>query len=287
MMFRIATYNVWNAKTNWPRRLSAIAEEIALLDADVVALQEAPVNASPRLPLAAYLRQHTPYPHLLHLPYPGPADKREWPEGLLFLSKHRMQQVRANWVGAESTENSWGVRVVLQVQGVLLSVTNVHLDWRHAESRERHIVRIVRDVIGSRPCDVEILCGDFNDDGDVPVLQFLAGEVALDDYRTCWRDLAAEWHAARGETAPVTMDFEHNPRWQGKTIRDHSKRFDRIYLRTTESASEPTVVATGLFGQEPRNSLSIVPSDHYGLFVDLEVPAGEEKNADGRTGEGV
>jgi endonuclease/exonuclease/phosphatase family metal-dependent hydrolase len=280
MMFRIATYNIWNAKTHWPRRLAAIAEEIALLDADLVALQEAPVNASPRLPLAAYLRQHTPYPHLLHLPYPGPADKREWPEGLLFLSKHRMQQVRANWVGAESTENSWGVRVVVQVQDVSLSVTNVHLDWRHAESRERHIVRIVRDVIDSRPCDVNILCGDFNDDGDAPVLQFLAGQIELDGYRTRWRDLAAEWHAARGELAPITVDFEHNPRWKAKAITASSKRFDRIYVRTSESAPAPSVVAAGLFGQEPRNSLGIVPSDHYGLLVDLDVPATEEKHAE-------
>ena len=105
---RVATYNVWNAKTNWTRRLTAFAEELAHLDADVVALQEAPVEAAPGLPLAAYLREHTAYPHLLHLPYPGPADKREWPEGLAFLSKHRFNDVRVNWADGRPTENSWG-----------------------------------------------------------------------------------------------------------------------------------------------------------------------------------
>jgi maltose 6'-phosphate phosphatase len=267
---RIATYNVWNAKTNWTRRLAALAEEVSHLDADLVALQEAPVEATPGLPIAAYLREHTLYPHVLHLPYPGPADKREWPEGLAFLSKHSLTDVQANWARGQPTGNSWGARVVLAWDGMSLGVTNVHLDWRHAASRERHIVRIVRDLIDARPCDVDLLCGDFNDDGDAPPLRYLAGQAALDGYTTCWRDLAAEWHAARGEPAPVTLDFEHNPRWRTKSIADPSKRFDRIYLRARPERA-PQVTRTGLFGQEPTNSLGLVPSDHYGLFADLEL----------------
>ena len=117
---------------------------------------------------------------------------------------------------------------------------------------------------------MDILCGDFNDDGDAPALRYLAGQAALDGYTTCWRDLAAEWHAARGEAAPVTLDFEHNPRWRTKAITDPSKRFDRVYLRATPE-HEPAVVCANLFGKEPTNGLGLVPSDHYGLFVDLDL----------------
>jgi endonuclease/exonuclease/phosphatase family metal-dependent hydrolase len=270
-MLRIATYNIWNAKTQWPRRLAAIAEELVRLDADIVALQEAPVRASVGLPLAAYLRERTGYPHVLYLPYPGPADKREWPEGLAFLSKHPLTRMRANWAGGEPTENSWAARVELQWGERALGVTNLHLDWRHAASREKHIVRIVRDLIDAGPRDLDILCGDFNDDGDAPALQFLAGQAPLDGYPPAWHDLAAAWHAARGEPAPVTLDFEHNPRWQGVAIRDHSKRFDRVYLRAADPAHEPRVTEAGLFGHEPTNRFGLIPSDHYGHFVDLDL----------------
>jgi len=275
MILRIATYNVWNAKRDWPRRLAATAEELTRLDADVVALQEAPVEASPGLPIADYFREHTPYEHVVHLPYPGPADKREWPEGLAFLSRLPLLDVRANWDDGQPTENSWGARVVVAWQGMTISVTTVHLDFRHAASRERHLVRIVRDLIEARAgdCDLDILCGDFNDDGDAPTLRYLAGKAEIAGHRTRWRDLVAEWHADRGEAAPVTLDFENNPRWRTMTIADPSKRFDRIYLRHRDAGSDAThevsVLRAGLFGTEPTNSLGVVPSDHYGVFVDL------------------
>lgn len=271
-MLRIATYNIWNAKRNWPQRLQTIVEELVNLDADIVALQEAPVEAAPGLPIGEFFRVRTTYPHVLHLPYPGPADKREWPEGLACLSKLPVEDVRVNWDDGQPTDNSWAGRILVTWAGRSLGITNVHLDWRHAESRERHIVRIVRDLIDARPCDVDILCGDFNDDGDAPALQFLAGRAPLDGYRTHWLDLAAEWHAERSELPPVTLDFEHNPRWRSMTITDPSKRFDRIYLRTSCPTHAPRTVSVGLFGKEPTNSLGIVPSDHDGLVADLNVP---------------
>jgi endonuclease/exonuclease/phosphatase family metal-dependent hydrolase len=43
---RIATYNIWNSTLNWPQRVAALAEELVILDADIVALQEAPTQAT-------------------------------------------------------------------------------------------------------------------------------------------------------------------------------------------------------------------------------------------------
>jgi len=271
-VFRIATYNVWSSSTNWARRLAGMAEEVARLDADVVALQEVPVEAGPALPIMEYLRAHTSYPHVLHLAYPGPADKREWPEGLALLGKHPLTDVRVNWEDGRPTDNSWAARAVISWQSRTVGIANLHLDWRHAASRERHILNVVRDMVEARPCDLDVLCGDFNDDGDALVLRFLAGRAEIAGERTCWRDLAEEWHALRGEPAPVTLDFRENPRWQPKGITAPSKRFDRVYLHSTESASVVHVRRAGIFGKVPANSLGIVPSDHYGLYVDLGIP---------------
>jgi maltose 6'-phosphate phosphatase len=278
-MLRLATYNVWNAKTNWPNRLAALVEELGTLDADIVALQEVPFEASPGLPIDQFFREQTAYPHVHYLPYPGPADKREWPEGLAFLSKHPLEDVRVNWADGQPTENSWGARAVVRWQGISLGVTTVHLDFRHADSRERHIVRIVRDLIDAHPSELDILCGDFNDDGDAPSLRFLEGRADLHGYRTVWRDLAVEWHAARGEVPPVTLDFQNNPRWKARSIISPSKRFDRIYLRQANGVAAPRILNVGLFGQEPVNSLGVVPSDHYGLYADLKARSGTDSPA--------
>jgi endonuclease/exonuclease/phosphatase family metal-dependent hydrolase len=268
-MLRLATYNIWNARANWPRRLAALVEELGALNADLVAMQEVPFEASPGAPIDRFFREQTAYPQVLYVPYPGPADRREWPEGLAFLSNLALEDLRVNWAGGQPTENSWGARAAMRWQGISLGITTVHLDFRHAESRERHIMRIVRDLIDAHPSDLDILCGDFNDDGDAPLLRFLEGRADLHGYRTAWRDLAVEWHAARGERPPVTLDFQHNPRWKAKNITAPSKRFDRIYLRTSEGVTAPRILGVGRFGDVPVNSGNVVPSDHYGLYADL------------------
>jgi maltose 6'-phosphate phosphatase len=270
---RIATYNLWNAATNWPLRLAGAAEELRALDAHIVCLQEAPAWADEGTTLADYLRQHTGYAHALHLPYPEAPRGEDRPEGLGFLSTLPLSAAHVSWSDGTDNQNSWGARVVVDWQGHSLAVTNVHLDWKHPANRERQIVRIVRELIDAHPADIDILCGDFNDDGAAPSLAYLAGSIELFGHRTCWRDLAADWHAARGDLPPVTLDFEHNPRWKPKKIAAPSKRYDRIYLRARlpELAAAVHVEDVGIFGKEPRNSLGIVPSDHYGLYADLSV----------------
>ena len=93
-LIRIATYNLWNAVVNWPQRLAGIAEELRGLDADIVAAQEAPTQAFESMLLADYLRGHTPYPHVLHLPYNETPRGEDRPEGLAFLSKLPLTDVR-------------------------------------------------------------------------------------------------------------------------------------------------------------------------------------------------
>src|SRR5262245_52932423 len=113
LVLRIANYNIWNSNRNWSNRLAAIVEELASLDADVVALQEVPVEAAPGMPIDGYFRERMTYPHVLHLPYPGPADKRESPEGLGFLSKLPIEDVHVNWANGRPTDNSWAGRFVV------------------------------------------------------------------------------------------------------------------------------------------------------------------------------
>jgi len=269
---RIATYNLWNSTFNWTQRLAAIVEELAALDADIVAMQEVPTQATESQPIIDFLREQTGYSHALHLEYPEEPDEGTRREGLALLSKFPVENARANWEDDRATSNNWAVKVVMDWTGTSLGVTNVHLDWQQAASREQHIARIVGELIDKRPCDYDILCGDFNDDVDCLVARFLEGKALIGTRSTQWRDLDHAAQAAHGEVAQITMDFLGNPRWKGKHIDGASGRFDRIYLRNEGSSRDLRVLRSGLFAKEPTNRFGIVPSDHYGVFVDLDEP---------------
>ena len=263
---RIATYNLWNSPFDWSRRLTAIVDELAALDADVVALQEAPTCAGDGLSFADTLRGRTAYPYVLHLAYPGPPAIDERPEGLALLSKLPPTEVAVNWDGGKDTANSWAARAVLSWQGETLGVTNAHLDWEHSAGRERQILRIVRDMVERQPCTYDVLCGDFNDGDTSLVARFLEGSASVGGYVTTWRDLARE---GRGGITPATLDFGGNPRFQGKGVNRPAERFDRVYLRDDARSRGIRVRRAGLFGREPANRFGIVPSDHYGVWVDV------------------
>ena len=268
---RVATYNVWNHEFAWGSRLDAIAAELLAIDADVVALQEAPVEAGAGERLEDYLRRANGYPHGVHCAYPPEPDEDERPEGLALLSRLPVLSVRTSWEGGRATENSWALRAALEWGTSSLGVTSVHLDYRTARSRDRAIVTIVDDLIEALPSDYEILCGDFNDHPDSAVGNYLEGRSELESSRTAWRDLAVEGHAKAGELAPTTIGFRRgNPRLQVFPPEGLYARFDCIYLRKGAASDDLTVERAGLLGTKPRTSEGVTPSDHYGVYADLE-----------------
>ena len=268
---RIATCNIWNHALAWERRLEGLAAELVALDADVVALQEAPLEAGVGEPLLEHLRRATGYPHVVHRACPPEPDEDERPEGLAVLSRLSIRSVHTNWEGGRATQNSWAMRAVLEWGASTLGLTSAHLDYRTARSREAAIVSIVDDTIGREPSEYEILCGDFNDHPDAALGSYLEGGAELEGSRTAWRDLAVVGHAKVAELAPTTIGFRRgNPRLHVLAAEGLYAHFDRIYLRKGGASDDFTVERAGLLGTEPRTSDGFTPSDHYGVFVDLE-----------------
>ena len=245
--------------------------ELVTLDANVIALQEAPDEARAGEPLAEHLRRHTGYPHALHRAYPPEPDDDERPEGLALLSRLPVHSVSTSWDGGRATANSWALRAALGWDRAAIGLTTVHLDYRGTAGREAAIVSMVDDLIGREPSEYEILCGDFNDHPDSGIGRYLEGRAELDGSQTEWRDLAVEGHARAGELAPTTIGFRRgNPRLQVFAPEGLYARFDRIYLRKGAASDDLTVERAGLLGTEPRTSEGFTPSDHHGVFVDLE-----------------
>jgi maltose 6'-phosphate phosphatase len=273
---RIATYNLWNSTFNWEQRLAAIVDELHALAADVVLMQEAPNEVSQGRSLAAYFEAESRYRHVLHLAYDVPPDNGERPEGLALLSHFPLRDIWTNWGRGSTTHNNWAARVAIEVPGQMsgrtLGITNVHLDWEHENRRVQGIVDIVENLIEHHPADTELLCGDFNDSEDGRVAAYLEGRIQIEgagaNLATSWQDVVAS--SVGLAIAPVTLDFVGNPRWKDVPVHERPGRFDRIYLRSASGQPAPRVTATGLFGHQPANRFGIVPSDHYGVFVDLE-----------------
>ena len=64
---RIATFNVWGSPLKWSQRRIAILDEINYLGADIVLLQESPIEADPGVLTVDFLREEPEFPHVVHL----------------------------------------------------------------------------------------------------------------------------------------------------------------------------------------------------------------------------
>jgi endonuclease/exonuclease/phosphatase family metal-dependent hydrolase len=267
---RIATLNLWNSGHLRIERLRAAAEELKRLDADIVALQEvsmALADLGDGTDAAHWLAARTGYAHVVVHRYadaPG--------EGLAFLARAPVRRVPL------PGDIDVALRVKLHAGDVPLELTNVHLDWRGALTRERQIVAIVSTI--TRESRYEVLLGDFNSYPESSVYQFLAGQQTLDGHDTQpWHDLARS-HANRSGSEPApTLDFWTNPRWRDEPRLDRPARVDWILVRDTFAAGliAPSLTDAGIFGSEATPIARVVPSDHYGVYAEIDVPESRER----------
>lgn len=89
---------------------------------------------------------------------------------------------------------------------------------------------------------------------------------------TPWHDLL-RLHAVRNGREPgVTLDFEHNPRWANHPTLDIPARVDWILIQDCFAAGrkDPRLLRADRFGVSPSGPDVVVPSDHYGVFADLD-----------------
>lgn len=260
---RIATYNIWNSPSNWDQRRYAIADELNHIEADFIALQEAPNQATPSQTLADFLRSETQFDQVNYAlePVVGEGD---WPEGLVVLSHSSVEQSIANWKRDFNTHNSWALTSVFSWNDLRISVTNVHLDWESQESRRSAMAHTVEHMIAPTSCDIDFILGDFNDESDV--CEF----PALNSADSGWRDPVAEWYTINGLNEPPTIDPHTNPRWANDETKEDPLRFDRIFVRLNATSLTCSVTSAGIFGKTPNNRYGIVASDHYGVVVDVE-----------------
>lgn len=270
---RIATYNLWNSRVRWPERLDAAVEELTRLDADVVALQEvaARVGEHDGRDAARYLAEESGYNHVETRLYPD-----EPTEGLAFLSKQPLHAIEAGWDTDLAALANCGLRARVSVGGNDVALTNVHLDWENIATREAQITQLVTwiEARSEQGC-YEVLCGDFNATPDSSIYRFLKDQQTLlgrGPGSGGWHDLARFHAERRGRSPEPTLDFWRNPRWQNAPSLEIPLRVDWLLLRDVFNTGlpYPDVADAGLFGTQPTPQAQVVPSDHYGVYADLD-----------------
>ena len=191
----------------------------------------------------------------------APRSGGEHPARLAILSKRPLEFVAVN-----DAKNNWAVKVTFKALGTSVGFRNVHLDWQHLAGHGPAIQQILRELVERRPCDHEFLLGDFNEPADGPAARALVTDPPLSDL-TGWRDLGGE---AGGEHAAVTVTVGFAGGSRERELGTLFERFDRIYPSSRRGTPSPRLLGAGVFGQQLANREGIVPSDHLGVFVDLE-----------------
>lgn len=250
---RIATLNIWNNPTFWNERIESICATVKSIAADVLALQEVRtyLEGEEGISVAEHIATETGYPFYVFLAYPDSPD-----EGLAILSNIPIDTHDAIWHYEVEEANYCAMRVTFQVEDHVFGLTNVHLNWRSSVVREAQI-KSVRDWIGAGE-RYEILCGDFNDDPQ--------SEIYRDLTEHRWIDVVT---CHRGGDEP-TLDYVHNPYLQQDSLKKQSSRYDWILLRHAEVRSL-LITNVDVFGNTPVSKTNILPSDHYGVLLDLDM----------------
>lgn len=265
-MLRVATWNIWWRHGDWAARRPAIIAELTELDADVVGLQE----VSSRRP-----------------------DQREWLGELGYEvvsapgDGDRHGQVNAIASRLPIVDHGWEYldvgdlpphRTVLWADlelspGSTVTVYCTHLSHAFDQSalRSRQLDQIAAIVAARRadPTDGHppILLGDLNAAPDSDEMRRATGLAPPPVTGLVFTDSWAQVGPGGGITYAAANPHVVDSAWP-------DRRLDYVLVAWPRPRPLGNPLRASLFGTSPRDG--IVPSDHYGVVVDLA--------GDGRTG---
>ena len=256
-ILRLATYNIWN-NGEQDKRERQILQEIHVTEADVIGLQEV-TNVF----YENVLVKDKMYPYSCFYPYTSEN------EGLAILSKFPIcEEHFLN--GNEKHNYSNALNIMVTVNDIKISITNVHLPWDSVKKQEEQIVAIDSFIHAQQNMDFYVLLGDFNGNMNSSVNRYLLGNQTINGHESnlYWNDLQSGYCVRKGIALTPTLDFINNPRWAGKETISVPMVADRIYIM--ESWDDVDMNEFSIFGTEKYMDIEMTASDHYGIVVELE-----------------
>ena len=247
MALRIATLNLEQNHKCWDLRRELIAAQLGELNPDMLALNEIhiPTQTGRWLQRAAVERMRQKYT-LLQQSKVG-EDSPTQAEGLLtrapVLETANLDYRSHNCVAQVAR---------FEIQGRLLDVYVTHLIAARVEdSARQYQVEQLLEWVGTRDdADFSVVCGDFNATPDQPSVRLMLGV-----FRPT-------------QTRPTAFTPLQEP--GGKPTHPEWERFDRC-IDYIWVSPEIKIQATGLcFNKPAPDNPTLWPSDHVGVWADLE-----------------
>ena len=274
MRVRVLTLNVWN-REGAAKRIGLINAAIKELQPDLISLQEAVrTPASDQLAdLLDGMDYHTthqadmqPYTPPFADRFGGAAVASRWPH-------RRLEAVDARQVGANDVPwATLAVAVSLPDLGELLFIGTTSA-WRlNAEAaRERQALALADLDSRHRKTLPTIIAGDFNAAPEAASIRFLTGLQSLEGRSVQYHDA---W-ALAGDGDGITWSSDNPNAATGidQIVRQspHHRRIDYVFIGGWDA--HPHAQARVLEARRvlDRPVAGIWPSDHFGVFVTLEI----------------
>ena len=262
---RVVTYNVYGpANPDWERRHALIRTTLRDLDADVVALQEVPIDQDFLDDLLG------PGYHFGHFSHAS--------DGVAGTLATRWPQRRVTELDLRITERvantlSWSAALVVEVDTPLGTLVVAHHKptWPFPFELEREaqavmLARTLEEHIGDRVLHAVVL-GDFDATPDSASLSFLRGRRPVDGLSVCYQDV---WEYAHPDDSGRTFDLENPLVREGEVATAVSRRIDHVLVRA--GLHGPTLLVRDCRRVLDAPVDGVWASDHYGVLADLVLP---------------
>jgi endonuclease/exonuclease/phosphatase family metal-dependent hydrolase len=263
-VLRVVTLNLWGEQGPHARRLELVAQGLAAVAPDVVALQEVREVPGVLANQAATLAVGLGFEHVYCPATPWGGGQ----EGVALLARRIIESDSAELPGATDKERRVVLRAACATPAGPVNVYTTHLNYRLPDGLVRQQQVLALDAfVAAHPSDrPQILMGDFNARPESDEIRFLKGLTTIDGRRTYWQDAFARLHPQEpGLTWAVRNPYTARLAWL-----EPDRRLDYVFVTPTRSDGRATLRWCRIVLDQP-DAAGVYPSDHFGVAADVQI----------------
>jgi len=266
-ILRCLTLNLWGEQPPLERRMNIIVDGLRQLRPDVIALQEVREIGGSLRNQAEELGERAGYAHVF-------APAMSWGgghEGLAILSREKIgEHTTVELPHGTPEERRVLLSARLDTDAGAIWVHTTHLNYRlhHGKQREEQVMAIDEVITGRGNDGVQVLMGDFNALPDSDEVRWLCGLTTLGGRRVFYQDAWAVTHAGElGHTWSKANPFTDRLRWL-----QPNRRLDYVFVTPMRRDGRGIIQGCRIVFDRA-DADGCFASDHFGLFVELQVEA--------------